>query len=193
MVGSTLTTVVVFAPLGLLSGVVGQFFRALSLTLSVAVLISLALSLTVVPLLARPFAACPVRLRPRSAGEGPLRRWYARSVATVVAHPSLAIAGRVGLAIATGRHVHLNRHRLPAARRRGRLRHRLSDAGGHGARGDRSTGRKMEAILSATPEVASYSRRTGSELGLFATPQNTGDILVRLKPRGERSRSSPRR
>jgi multidrug efflux pump subunit AcrB len=38
--------------------------------------------------------------------------------------------------------------------------------------------------------VASYSRRTGSELGLFATAQNTGDILVRLKPRGDRERSS---
>jgi multidrug efflux pump subunit AcrB len=38
--------------------------------------------------------------------------------------------------------------------------------------------------------VASYSRRTGSELGLFATAQNTGDILVRLKPRSQRSRSS---
>ena len=46
LVGSTLTTVVVFAPLGLLSGVVGQFFRALSLTLSVAVLISLVLAVT---------------------------------------------------------------------------------------------------------------------------------------------------
>ena len=43
LVSSTLTTVVVFAPLGLLSGVPGQFFRALSLSLSVAVLISLAL------------------------------------------------------------------------------------------------------------------------------------------------------
>ncbi len=41
-----------FAPLGLLSGVVGQFFRALSLTLSVAVLLSLVLSLTLIPLLA---------------------------------------------------------------------------------------------------------------------------------------------
>jgi multidrug efflux pump subunit AcrB len=41
VVGSTLTTVVVFAPLGLLSGVVGDFFKALSITLSVAVLISM--------------------------------------------------------------------------------------------------------------------------------------------------------
>ena len=53
LVSSTLTTVVVFAPLGLLSGVPGQFFRALSLSLSVAVLISLALSISVVPLMAR--------------------------------------------------------------------------------------------------------------------------------------------
>ena len=51
VVGSTLTTVVVLAPLGFLSGVVGQFFRALSLTLSVSVLVSLVLSLTLIPLL----------------------------------------------------------------------------------------------------------------------------------------------
>ena len=54
LVSSTLTTVVVFAPLGLLSGVVGQFFRALSLSLTVAVLLSLVSSRSrVVPLLAR--------------------------------------------------------------------------------------------------------------------------------------------
>ncbi len=57
LVSSTLTTVVVFAPLGLLSGVPGQFFRALSMSLSVAVLISLALSISVVPLMARWAAA----------------------------------------------------------------------------------------------------------------------------------------
>ena len=46
--------------------------------------------------------------------------------------------------------------------------------------------RKMEAVLDRTADVAAYSRRTGSELGLFATEQNKGDILVRLKPRGTR-------
>jgi multidrug efflux pump subunit AcrB len=50
--------------------------------------------------------------------------------------------------------------------------------------------RAMEKVLSGTPEVASYSRRTGSELGLFATAQNTGDILVRLKPRSQRDHTS---
>src|SRR5206468_2097378 len=49
---STLTTVVVFLPLGLLQGVVGQFFHALSITLTIAVLVSLVLACSIIPLLA---------------------------------------------------------------------------------------------------------------------------------------------
>ncbi|HET7458168.1 MAG TPA: efflux RND transporter permease subunit, partial [Gemmatimonadaceae bacterium] len=52
---STITTVVVFLPLGLLTGVEGQFFRALSITLTIAVLVSLVLALTVIPLLAEDY------------------------------------------------------------------------------------------------------------------------------------------
>ena len=73
LVSSTLTTVVVFAPLGLLSGVPGQFFRALSLSLSVAVLISLALSISVVPLMAR-WAATPPSADRRIATAGSIAR-----------------------------------------------------------------------------------------------------------------------
>src|SRR4029453_9562684 len=51
-------------------------------------------------------------------------------------------------------------------------------------------GRKVEQVLLKTPEVAAIQRRTGSELGLFATQSNSGDVLVRLKGRGQRSRSS---
>src|SRR5258708_25803693 len=52
---STITTVVVFLPLGLLQGVVGQFFAALATTLTVAVLVSLGLALSIIPLLAEQF------------------------------------------------------------------------------------------------------------------------------------------
>src|SRR5438093_649714 len=48
---STLTTVVVFLPLGLLQGVVGQVFHPLSSTLTIAVLVSLGLACSVIPLL----------------------------------------------------------------------------------------------------------------------------------------------
>src|SRR5207244_10988636 len=39
----------------------------------------------------------------------------------------------------------------------------------------------IERMLSDTPEVYSFSRRTGAEMGLFATEQSRGDILIRLK------------
>src|SRR5439155_1699857 len=51
----------------------------------------------------------------------------------------------------------------------------------HGAR--RGSGRPA-----ATPEVTGTARRTGAELGMFATAQNRGDIVVRLAPRNRRAR-----
>src|SRR5206468_919532 len=52
VVGTTLTTVVVFAPLALISGVVGSFLGALAVTLCASVVLSLVVSVTVVPLAA---------------------------------------------------------------------------------------------------------------------------------------------
>src|SRR6185295_2527069 len=50
--------------------------------------------------------------------------------------------------------------------------------------------RKVEKSVADLPEVASFSRRTGAEMGLFATVPNECDILVRLKPRGQRHRTA---
>ena len=50
--------------------------------------------------------------------------------------------------------------------------------------------RQAESILAGIPEVTGTSRRLGAELGLFATMQNRGDIVVRLEPRSQRSRTS---
>jgi multidrug efflux pump subunit AcrB len=50
--------------------------------------------------------------------------------------------------------------------------------------------REAERILAGIPEVGGTSRRLGAELGLFATEQNRGDIVVRLTPRAQRDRTS---
>jgi multidrug efflux pump subunit AcrB len=47
--------------------------------------------------------------------------------------------------------------------------------------------RHVEDMLKETPEVESYSRRTGLELGIFITEPNTGDFLVKLKKGRTRS------
>lgn len=189
LVSSTLTTVVVFAPLGLLSGVPGQFFRALSQSLSVAVLLSLALSITVVPMLAS------WAFRGRHAGtsehvEGRLDRLYLRGLGTMMRRPIAAVAIAVLMTVGTGAlFMTIGTGFLPPADEGGFVIDYLTPAGTALEETDRQV-KAIEKVLAATPEVAAYSRRTGSELGLFATPQNTGDILVRLEPRGDRARTA---
>src|SRR5262249_38315298 len=57
VVGSTLTTVLVFVPLAFIVGVYGQFFASLSWSLSIAVLVSMVISLTLIPVIAARFLA----------------------------------------------------------------------------------------------------------------------------------------
>ena len=187
LVSSTLTTVVVFAPLALLSGVPGQFFRALSMSLSVAVLISLALSISIVPLMARWATS---HHRPAGEGHGRVERFYERTLGWMIASPLLSIVVAVLLAALTVVLFYsVGTGFFPAADEGGFVVDYITPAGSALGETDRQV-KKLEKIVADTPEVASYSRRTGSELGLFATAQNTGDILVRLKPRGQRSRSA---
>src|SRR5213075_166719 len=61
IIGSTITPVVVFLPLALLTGVTGVFFRSLALTMSVALLTSLVLALAFTPVLAERFVRAKVR------------------------------------------------------------------------------------------------------------------------------------
>jgi len=186
IVGSTFTTVVVFAPLGLLSGVVGQFFRALSLTLSAAVLVSLVLSLTLIPLMARAFMRGHARLR----APGPFERLYASSLPGWLGRPLLTVGAVLVLAgLAAAGYRQVGSGFLPASDEGGFVIDYLTPPGSALSATDERL-RAIEKILAGTPEIATYSRRTGSELGLFATQQNTGDILVRLKPRAEREHSA---
>jgi multidrug efflux pump subunit AcrB len=46
--------------------------------------------------------------------------------------------------------------------------------------------KRVDGILQNTPDVAAYLRRTGAELGFFSTEPFTGDVLVSLKPPGQR-------
>ena len=47
----------------------------------------------------------------------------------------------------------------------------------------------IEEILRATPEIESFSRRTGARLALAIAEPNTGDFLVKLKQKRDRSTS----
>ena len=59
---STITTVAVFLPIALVSGLVGELFRPFAFTVAIALLASLLVSLTIVPVLAYWFLRMPKRL-----------------------------------------------------------------------------------------------------------------------------------
>src|SRR5262249_61758481 len=86
---STATTLVVFLPLALLSGVPGQFFASLTVTLAAAVMVSWVLALTLTPVLSASM------LRARSSthggpggGNSKLYRTYRPGLQGVVAAPA---------------------------------------------------------------------------------------------------------
>ena len=190
VIGSTLTTVVVFAPLGLLSGVVGDFFKALSITLSAAVLISLVFALYLIPLLASGAYRSTSKDHAHEDKRGPLDRWYAATLPSLLRRPLLALVIAVLLAGASVlAYLPIGTGFLPATDEGGFVIDYLTPAGSALEDTDVRL-KKVEAILAKTPEIASYVRRTGSELGMFATQLNSGDILVRLKARSERHRDA---
>ena len=184
---STLTTVVVFLPLGLLQGVVGQFFAALATTLTIAVLVSLALALTIIPLLAEQFVTAHEVVAARSMFDG-LGSRYERALASVLHYPRrVAVAALILVTAGVVLMRLVGTGFLPEMDEGAFVLDYYTPGGTALVETDREV-RIAEGILAATPEIEGTSRRTGAELGLFATTQNTGDIVARLTPPGRRSR-----
>ena len=207
---STLTTVVVFLPLGLLQGVVGQFFTALSITLTVAVLISLVLALTIIPLLSEQFLSTADVERERAEERGHwgatgvagrvlgrigrglarLAERYERSLGRTLAHPRSTM-GVAALLVVLGvvAYRFVGTGFLPDMDEGAFVLDYYTPGGTALAESDRMV-RVAERILASEREITGTSRRLGAELGFYATQQNKGDIVARLAPEGERSRSS---
>jgi CzcA family heavy metal efflux pump len=206
---STITTVVVFLPLRLLEGVTGQFFAALSITLTIAVLVSLVLALTVIPLLAAQY------LRPEDADDpdvvsvashrgknkfqlllermasaiDTLSERYERSLNKILGRVRWALiaAGVMAVIGLVSKHF-VGSGFLPEVDEGAFVLDYWAPGGTALAETNRQVN-VVERILGGTPEITGTSRRTGAELGLFATEQNRGDIVARLKPQGSRSRT----
>jgi CzcA family heavy metal efflux pump len=191
--GSTLTTVVVFAPLGLLQGVVGQFFRSFSLALASAVILSLVLALTLIPLLAERLHRAPAEGRARqpwaTRALGRLLDRYEPALASLLSRRRLAfglVAAIVAVMLVAARSVGTGF--LPEMDEGGFILDYWTPTGSSLAETDRELNH-LEAILRADPDVQAFTRRTGTELGFFATSPNRGDLTVQLKPRSERKSS----
>jgi len=187
LAGSSASTLVIFVPLAFLSGVTGAFFKALSLTMAAALFISFLISWLAVPLLADRF------LNTRDAEHAPdsrLVRWlhghYRRAFRSLLARPWLLLVGVMPLLLAGFiAYRAVGSGFMPAMDEGGFVLDYRAPPGTALTETDRLL-RQVEVIIRATPDVATYSRRTGAGLGGGLNEANQGDFFVRLKPSGRR-------
>ena len=201
LIGSTITPIVVFLPLISITGVTGTFFRALAITMTVALGTSLLLALTWTPTLSlylvrRKETAGPA---PDSAGPdmaallaaeeahlsgffGRIVDFYARIMRAIMKRPWVLVASSVlVVALSFLCYTFLGTDFLPAMDEGGFILDYFTPPGSSLAESNRIL-MHIEEILKSTPEVENTSRRTGMQLGLAAvTEANNGDFTVRLK------------
>ncbi len=188
VISSTATTVAVFLPLGLLSGVAGEFFISLTITLAAAVIFSLLLALVLTPLLAaRVLQGGTSHSEPRMLVR--LDQGYTDLLGWALDHPRWLVAMAVGLlGLGITLFQGLGNDFLPAFDEGSYIVDYVAPAG-TSLQQTSALAERIEQVLAKTPEVVTWTRRTGAQNGLFATEPNTGDIQVILQPQSQRHRS----
>jgi CzcA family heavy metal efflux pump len=214
LIGSSLSTIVILLPFALLSGDVGAFFKPLALTMALALIVSLIIAIVVVPLSVNVFQGRrdnhsgdsrseTTAQETRSVRTVAARKWtplaqklssigqltgrgYRRIVDVFVARGPLSVAVIVVLLGATyvlyGR---IGTDFLPAMDEGSIILDYWTPPGTSLSETDAML-RAAERVISSTPDVASYSRRTGTQLGFFITEPNRGDYVIKLKPIAQR-------
>jgi multidrug efflux pump subunit AcrB len=180
--GSSASTIIIFAPLAFLSGVTGAFFKALSITMAASLVVSFLVTWLAVPLL----AVHLLREEDMHQSEGGrltayMHRIYARLMHILLPHPWLVLLAIIPLLMLG--YLGYNRTGsgfMPATDEGGFILDYRTAPGTSLTETDRLL-REVEAVLLATPEVQTDSRRTGLQLGGGVTEASEGDFFVRLK------------
>ncbi|MGA8276628.1 MAG: efflux RND transporter permease subunit [Rhodanobacteraceae bacterium] len=182
LTGSSSATIIIFLPLAFLTGVTGAFFKALSLTMASALIISWLLTWVAVPLLAarliderHAVEHTPGKLAQRTA------RGYEWNLKYLLEHPLLLPIGVVPLLLLGLLAYHsVGTGFMPHMDEGGFILDYVSAPGTSLEETDRLLN-KVEKIIRANPHVDTYSRRTGLQLGGGLTEANSGDFFIRLK------------
>ncbi|MCB0585757.1 MAG: efflux RND transporter permease subunit [Phaeodactylibacter sp.] len=182
LVGSSLSTLVIFIPFSLMSGVAGAYFKVLAYTMIIALGCSFLAAAVGLPVIYRVVSFGKDR-KHREAHHIHERRW----VVFFIKNPWLSMLF-AAILVATIILVFpkLQTGFLPEMDE-GTI---VLDYNSPPGTSIEETNRMLEqvdAIITANPEVASYNRRTGAQMGFFITEPNRGDYLISLKKKRRHS------
>jgi CzcA family heavy metal efflux pump len=184
LAGSSAATIIIFVPLAFLTGVTGAFFKALSLTLAAALIVSFLVAFFIIPLLADYVLTAKEAQAAEQTGTlfGRILSSYRRLFIRLQTRPWIALPV-LGVFLLAGyfSYTQVGSGFMPTQDEGGFIFDYFSPPGTSLQDTDALV-QQVEGILRSTPEVRTYSRRTGMQLGGGLTESNSGDIFVRLKP-----------
>ena len=186
LVASSSATLIIFAPLAFLSGVTGAFFGALSITMATCLMASFLIAWLAVPLLSLRLLKLDQETQSQDATtkKADLYTKVLKGLFRVRFVAPLVLVALVATGVIASQR--LGQGFMPAMDEGGFILDYVSEPGTSLEDTDAMV-RIVEEILQATPEVETYSRRTGLQLGGSLTEANEGDFFIKLKPQPRRA------
>jgi CzcA family heavy metal efflux pump len=185
IIGSSLSTIVIFLPFILMSGVAGAYFNVLTNTMIITLVSSFFVTWLGLPVI---YILLP-RFRNKSENDLPenkqikLRTW----VGFFIYKPLVSFAFIIFLVISILFVLpRLQTGFLPEMDEGSIVLDYSSPPGTSLEETDRIL-REVEKIIVKIPEYETYSRRTGAQMGFFITEPNRGDYLIQLKKNRKRT------
>ncbi len=180
MIGSSVSTIVIFIPFVLMSGVAGAYFKVMTNTMIITLICSFFVTwigLPVIYLMLSRDKRVNQATKKEEAHGVRKQRWVSffilrPYVSIVLMLALIAVIVFIPSQLATGF--------LPDMDEGSIVLDYNSPPGTSLEETDRML-RQVETLILQEPEVAAYSRRTGTEMGFFITEPNRGDYLIQLK------------
>ncbi len=178
MVGSSLSTIVIFLPFVLMSGVAGAYFKVMTDTMIITLVCSFFVTWIVLPVIyLRLSSKVNTVKKKQSQHHVHNQKW----VGFFITKPYLSLIIIAALAFSVYYiYPKLETGFLPEMDEGSIVLDYNSPPGTSLEETDRIL-REVEKILVKIPEVEAYSRRTGTQMGFFITEPNRGDYLIQLK------------
>lgn len=185
MIGSSISTIVIFFPFVLLSGVAGAYFKILANTMMITLICSFFVTWIGLPVIYLFLSGNRKQLK---AAPPIHQNRHGRWISFFVHRPGLSflmVAALIGSVYFISSR--LETGFLPEMDEGSIVLDYTSPPGTSLQETDRML-REVEKLFPSVPEIETYSRRTGTQMGFFITEPNYGDYLIQL--RKDRSRST---
>jgi len=182
MIGSSLSTIVIFLPFSLMTGIAGAYFNIMAKTMIITLTASFFVTWLILPIIYILFFG-----HQQEKNLKPITVQTQNWVLFFLKRPIIAIILVVAMLIS----IFIIFPILPSGflpeMDEGAIVLDFVSPPGTSLEETEVMLKKVDRIVENTSEVQTYSRRTGTQMGFFITEPNTGDYLIRLKDKHDKT------